>query len=66
VSRGIGERSPVFLDAAQIWLYGHIRISHGSGRTGKFLLVTRYWESGVSVLPWNAADGTIGEVRSAM
>ena len=34
-------------------------------RSGKFLLVTRYWESGVSVLPWNPADGTIGEVCCA-
>ena len=33
-------------------------------RTGKFLLVTRYWESGVSVLPWSP-DGQIGAVCSA-
>ena len=41
--------------------------THGRGntavtfdRTGKFLLTTRYWEGGVTVLPFDPTDGTIG------
>ena len=34
-------------------------------RTGRFLLVTRYWEGGVSALPWDAATGEIGPVCAA-
>ncbi|WP_180272297.1 lactonase family protein [Maribacter sp. 4U21] len=33
-------------------------------RTGHFLLVTRYWEGGVSVLPFNSNTGMIGEVTA--
>ena len=44
---------------------GHGNTCVSFDRSGKFLLVTRYWESGVSVLPWNPADGTIGEVCCA-
>ena len=43
---------------------GHGNTCCSFDRTGKFLLVTRYWESGVSVLPWQP-DGTIGAVCSA-
>ena len=38
---------------------GHGNTCVSFDRSGKFLLVTRYWESGVSVLPWNPADGPI-------
>jgi 6-phosphogluconolactonase len=31
-------------------------------RTGRFLLVTRYWEGGISVLPFDPDTGMIGEV----
>ncbi len=34
-------------------------------RTGRFLLVTRYWEGGVSVLPFDPDTGMIGEVTAA-
>ena len=34
-------------------------------RTGRFLLVTRYWEHGVSVLPFDPENGVIGEVCAA-
>ncbi len=34
-------------------------------RTGRFLLVTRYWESGISVLPFNPDTGEIGEVTAS-
>ena len=34
-------------------------------RTGRFLLVTRYWEGGISVLPFDPDTGTIGEVTAA-
>jgi 6-phosphogluconolactonase len=40
---------------------GHGNTCCAFDRTGKFLLVTRYWESGVSVLRWSP-DGQIGEV----
>jgi 6-phosphogluconolactonase len=30
-------------------------------RTGRFLLVTRYWEGGISVLPFDPDSGQIGE-----
>ncbi|MFC1552008.1 lactonase family protein [Candidatus Latescibacterota bacterium] len=33
-------------------------------RTGRFLLVTRYWEGGISVLPFNPDTGEIGEVTA--
>lgn len=33
-------------------------------RTGRFLLVTRYWEGGVSVLPFDPETGMIGAVTS--
>jgi 6-phosphogluconolactonase len=33
-------------------------------RTGCFLLVTRYWEGGISVLPFDPATGEIGEVTA--
>ncbi len=34
-------------------------------RTGRFLLVTRYWEGGISVLPFDADTGVIGEMTAA-
>ncbi|MEQ9065902.1 MAG: beta-propeller fold lactonase family protein, partial [Gimesia chilikensis] len=34
-------------------------------RTGRFLLVTRYWESGISVLPFDPDTGKIGEVTAS-
>lgn len=34
-------------------------------RTGRFLLVTRYWEGGISVLPFDPDSGVIGEVTAA-
>lgn len=34
-------------------------------RTGRFLLVTRYWEGGISVLPFDSDTGMIGEVTAA-
>eukprot|EP00040_Diaphanoeca_grandis_P009600 m.49435 g.49435 ORF g.49435 m.49435 type:complete len:389 (+) comp21021_c1_seq1:13-1179(+) len=34
-------------------------------KSGKFVLVTRYWEGGISVLPFNESDGTIGPVCAA-
>ena len=34
-------------------------------RTGQFLLVTRYWESGISVLPFDPDTGKIGEVTAS-
>lgn len=34
-------------------------------RTGKFLLVTRYWDGGITALPFNAEHGTVGPVCSA-
>lgn len=33
-------------------------------RTGRFLLVTRYWEGGISVLPFDPNTGMIGEVTA--
>jgi 6-phosphogluconolactonase len=33
-------------------------------RTGRFLLVTRYWEGGISVLPFDPETGMIGEVTA--
>ncbi|MEQ9639718.1 MAG: beta-propeller fold lactonase family protein [Alphaproteobacteria bacterium] len=33
-------------------------------RTGRFLLVTRYWEGGVSVLPFDPDSGVIGEATA--
>ncbi len=33
-------------------------------RTGRFLLVTRYWEGGISVLPFDPESGVIGEVTA--
>ena len=33
-------------------------------RTGRFLLVTRYWEGGISVLPFDPATGAVGEVTA--
>lgn len=33
-------------------------------RTGRFLLVTRYWEGGISVLPFDPDSGMIGEVTA--
>lgn len=33
-------------------------------RTGRFLLVTRYWEGGISVLPFDPDTGMIGEVTA--
>ena len=33
-------------------------------RTGHFLLVTRYWEGGISVLPFDPDTGMIGEVTA--
>lgn len=33
-------------------------------RTGRFLLVTRYWEGGISVLPFDPETGVIGEVTA--
>lgn len=34
-------------------------------RTGRFLLVTRYWEGGISVLPFDLDTGMIGKVTAA-
>jgi len=34
-------------------------------RTGRFLLVTRYWEGGISVLPFDPDTGAIHEVTAA-
>ncbi|MBL8230509.1 MAG: lactonase family protein [Bryobacterales bacterium] len=34
-------------------------------RTGRFLLVTRYWEGGISVLPFDPDTGMIREVTAA-
>ncbi len=34
-------------------------------RTGRFLLVTRYWEGGISVLPFDPETGAIGERTAA-
>ncbi|MBL8211758.1 MAG: lactonase family protein [Bryobacterales bacterium] len=34
-------------------------------RTGRFLLVTRYWEGGIAVLPFDAETGVIGELTAA-
>ncbi|MBM3798017.1 MAG: lactonase family protein [Acidobacteria bacterium] len=34
-------------------------------RTGRFLLVTRYWEGGISVLPFNPETGVMGAVTAA-
>ncbi|WP_306259556.1 lactonase family protein [Pararhizobium sp. IMCC21322] len=34
-------------------------------RTGRFLLVTRYWEGGISVLPFDPETGMIGAVTAA-
>ena len=34
-------------------------------RTGRFLLVTRYWEGGISVLPFDPDSGFISEVTAA-
>ena len=34
-------------------------------RTGRFLLVTRYWEGGISVLPFDPDTGAIGKVTAA-
>ncbi len=34
-------------------------------RTGRFLLVTRYWEGGISVLPFDPETGLIGAVTAA-
>ena len=31
-------------------------------RTGRYLLVTRYWEGGISILPFNPDTGIIGEI----
>nr|WP_306264069.1 lactonase family protein [Pararhizobium sp. IMCC3301] len=33
-------------------------------RTGRFLLVTRYWEGGISVLPFDPDTGMIGKVTA--
>ena len=33
-------------------------------RTGQFLLVTRYWEAGISVLPFDSETGLIGEITA--
>jgi len=33
-------------------------------RTGRFLFVTRYWEGGISVLPFDPDTGMIGEVTA--
>jgi 6-phosphogluconolactonase len=33
-------------------------------RTGRFLLVTRYWEGGISVLPFDPETGMIGKVTA--
>lgn len=33
-------------------------------RTGRFLLVTRYWDGGISVLPFDPNTGEIGEVTA--
>lgn len=35
-------------------------------RTGCFLLVTRYWEGGISVLPFDPDTGEIGEVTAQL
>ncbi|MBS1824124.1 MAG: lactonase family protein [Acidobacteria bacterium] len=34
-------------------------------RTGRFLLVTKYWEGGISVLPFDPGTGVIHEVTAA-
>lgn len=33
-------------------------------RTGRYLLVTRYWEGGISVLPFDPESGALGEVTA--
>ncbi|MFY0610788.1 MAG: lactonase family protein [Hyphomicrobiaceae bacterium] len=33
-------------------------------RTGRFLFVTRYWEGGISVLPFDPETGAVGEVTA--
>ena len=40
------------------------RVQHSTG-LGAFLLVTRYWEGGISVLPFDPDTGAIGEVTAA-
>lgn len=44
---------------------GHGNTCVSFDRSGNFLLTTRYWDSGFSVLPFNAADGTIGEMTAS-
>ena len=43
---------------------GHGNTCATFDRTGRFLLVTRYWEGGISVLPFDPHTGTIGEVSA--
>ncbi|MGI9586376.1 MAG: lactonase family protein, partial [Acidimicrobiia bacterium] len=43
---------------------GHGNTCATFDRTGRFLLVTRYWDGGVSVLPFDASTGMIGEVTA--
>lgn len=43
---------------------GHGNTCATFDRTGEFLLVTRYWDGGISVLPFDPTNGMIGEATS--
>lgn len=43
---------------------GHGNTCASFDRTGRFLLVTRYWEGGISVLPFDPDTGMLGDVTS--
>lgn len=43
---------------------GHGNTCATFDRTGRFLLVTRYWESGISVLPFDPDTGMVGAVTA--
>lgn len=43
---------------------GHGNTCATFDRTGRFLLVTRYWEGGISVLPFDSETGVVGEVTA--
>lgn len=43
---------------------GHGNTCATFDRTGRFLLVTRYWDGGISVLPFDPSTGMIGEVTA--
>ncbi len=43
---------------------GHGNTCASFDRTGRFLLLTRYWEGGISVLPFDPDTGMLGDVTS--